>query len=145
MGGAGGKGPGMDVAHFNSLQFRSSFPYRSVKIIRRRLTYILFTMFWPLLYPGCCVQSSPMVMIRCVHGNRSIRPRILAPSKCTFGCITEQLCSKLPDLSFSRSNKPLIWAKFVFSTLSFVLSVCFQWMPVFAFIQEFRLKLESIS
>ena len=36
-------------------------------------------MFWPLLYPGCCDQSSPMVFIRCVHGNRAIRLQVISP------------------------------------------------------------------
>ena len=36
-------------------------------------------MFWPLLYPGCWDQSSPMVFIRCVHGNRAIRLQVISP------------------------------------------------------------------
>ena len=62
-------------------------------------------MFWPLLYPGCWDQSSPMVFIRCVHGNRAIRLQVISPRLSYSPLFSSQLAHLKCNIPRSISHK----------------------------------------
>ena len=62
-------------------------------------------MFWPLLYPGCWDQSSPMVFVRCVHGNRAIRLQVISPRLPYSPLFSSQLAHLKCNIPRSISHK----------------------------------------